>query len=101
MKKNRITGYESKQLAGDNLMKEIKAERRRELLCEGFRLSDLKRWHEGFERSEGQKTGTVINKLGNVHRLKYDADDYRLVWPIPQEEIDANPQIKSQQNPGY
>ncbi|WP_291593091.1 RagB/SusD family nutrient uptake outer membrane protein [Bacteroides sp.] len=101
LKKNRITGYESKQLAGDNLMKEIKAERRRELLCEGFRLSDLKRWHEGFERSEGQKTGTVINKLGNVHRLKYDADDYRLVWPIPQEEIDANPQIKSQQNPGY
>lgn len=33
--------------------------------------------------------------------LKYDADDYRFVWPIPKDEIDSNPQLKNQQNPGY
>ena len=27
--------------------------------------------------------------------------DHRYVWPIPQEEIDSNPNIANQQNPQY
>ncbi|MBQ2485244.1 MAG: radical SAM protein [Muribaculaceae bacterium] len=33
--------------------------------------------------------------------LSRDASDPFFVWPIPQAEIDSNPQIRSQQNPGY
>ncbi|MGF1585366.1 MAG: RagB/SusD family nutrient uptake outer membrane protein [Bacteroidales bacterium] len=28
-------------------------------------------------------------------------DDHRFVWPIPQNEIDSNPTLQAQQNPGY
>jgi hypothetical protein len=27
--------------------------------------------------------------------------DYRRIFPIPQAEVDANPNIRTQQNPGY
>ena len=33
--------------------------------------------------------------------LKVAADDHQWLWPIPQDEIESNPQIKGQQNPGY
>jgi hypothetical protein len=29
------------------------------------------------------------------------ADDFRMVYPIPQEELDSNPNMKGQQNQGY
>ena len=31
----------------------------------------------------------------------FSADDYRFTWPIPQAEMDVNPQLRGQQNPGY
>ena len=30
-----------------------------------------------------------------------EAGDYMFVWPIPASEIFANPQLESQQNPGW
>ena len=33
--------------------------------------------------------------------LNIKPDNIRWIWPIPKAEIDANPQIKNQQNPGY
>lgn len=87
-------------LVGDALMQAIKLERHKELLGEGFRMSDLKRWKEGFKRSPAQNY-SIINQNADVHLLSYPADDHRLVWPIPQGEIDVNPQIKNQQNPYY
>jgi hypothetical protein len=33
--------------------------------------------------------------------LSYAAGDYRFVWPIPSDEIQVNPQLEGQQNPGY
>lgn len=100
LKRSRILGYNSLQLAGSALLSAIKEERRRELIGEGMRMADLKRWGEGFRRSTPQNYN-VINQSGNVHIMSYSADDYRFVWPIPQGEIDVNPQIKNQQNPGY
>ena len=58
---------------------DVLRERRLELSFEGNLLHDLKR----TERSVGS--------------LDFDADD--LVYPIPQRECDANPEIS--QNPGY
>ncbi|MDU1891522.1 MAG: RagB/SusD family nutrient uptake outer membrane protein [Dysgonomonas sp.] len=100
LKSKRISGYVSQQHNGESLINKIREERQRELLGEGFRLGDLKRWGIGFNRSEGQND-ILINKLGNVHRLSYEPNDYRLVWPIPKAEMDANPQIRNHQNPGY
>jgi hypothetical protein len=62
---------------------ELAQERMKELFMEGFRLNDLKRWHEGFERKE--QTSTI--SPGNT--LKLEKDDPRFVWPIPQHELDA------------
>ena len=33
--------------------------------------------------------------------LNVTADDYRFVWPIPEDEIFANQVLQSQQNPGW
>ncbi|MCD8185686.1 MAG: RagB/SusD family nutrient uptake outer membrane protein [Rikenellaceae bacterium] len=100
LKSRRISGYTSEQQTGLVLRDNIRQERSRELFGEGFRFGDLKRWGEGFERSEGQDNA-VPNTNGNTHRLSYEPGDYRFIWPIPKTEIDANPQIKQQQNPGY
>lgn len=100
LKARRMNGYTSEQQTGEVLINRIREERQRELFGEGFRFGDLKRWGLGFERSEGQDN-SVINTNGNVHRVSYQPDDYRFVWPIPKAELDANPQLKPQQNPGY
>jgi hypothetical protein len=64
----------------DNLdLGSILLERKKELGFEGFALHDIKR---------------LKKSIGN---LAYDANT--LVLPIPQREIDANPELK--QNPGY
>ena len=96
----RISGYKTQQYIGEMLMNAIRDERRKELIGEGFRLSDLKRWGLGFKRSSGQNNA-VINKVGDVHLLEYAANDYRFIWPIPKAEMDSNPQLKNHQNPGY
>ena len=94
-------------LTGSNLTGFIRNERRRELIAEGHRLADLKRWHTGFRRGEAQECWDFDTQncepllyATNLH-LSYAADDYRLCWPIPAEELDANPQMKGQQNNGY
>ena len=46
-----------------------------------------------------EELDAIIVKQGRA--LKYTANDYRLTWPIPKAEIDANPHLAGQQNPGY
>ncbi len=100
LKETRINRYRHTNLLGAELMAEIQDERHREMIGEGSRLADLKRWQLGFTRGEvWEGTDNVI--VSNYQNQHYDATDYRLVWPIPQHEMDANPQLKGQQNPGY
>lgn len=62
-------------------------ERAYEFIVEGKRWHDLKR------------TGTVKETMAKVGRTVIDE---RLLWPIPQEEIDNNPDLtQADQNPGY
>ena len=52
----------------------------------------------------GCQNETVTNvAAGNASAVKMSisANDYRWTQPIPQSEIDANPQMKHQQNRGY
>jgi len=77
-------------------------ERSRELFMEGHRFFDLTRNKIRIEFNDdfidvGAVTASnrpkVINENGSFF--------YKCVLPIPKGEIDANPAIASQQNPGY
>lgn len=87
-------------LSGTALRDEIRDERHREMMGEGSRFADLKRWGAGFTRGTIYENheGLIISNYMNLH---YDADDYRFLWPLPQHELDTNPQVRGQQNPGY
>ena len=70
----------------------IEKERRLELAFEGHRWYDLKRTHRAIE---------VINNVKgeNDIPLGYQLTENRLLWPIPQAELDKNSKLT--QNPGY
>jgi len=67
--------------AGTATLDTILYERRLELAFEGFKIHDIRRTHSSFGG--------------------FSWDDDKLVMPIPARELDANPTIKTQQNPGY
>lgn len=70
----------------------IEKERRLELAFEGHRWYDLKRTGRAIE---------VMNnaKGANGQPLGYNLTPERLLWPIPQAELDKNSKLT--QNPGY
>lgn len=77
----------SSGMSMDNFRDTVLMERAKSFIVEGKRWWDLKR------------TGTVKEAMAAVGRTVIDA---RLLWPVPQEEIDNNPDISQEdQNPGY
>ncbi len=72
--------YSTKGLLRDYIL----ADRAREFYSEGLRREDLIRHNKYI--SGGQSRG-------------YNAQDYQVLFPIPQNQIDANPNLE--QNPGY
>ena len=68
---------------GADWLETISNERVKELYMEGFRLNDLKRWHQGFERTPNSYSQIEGNDL------EISADDPLFVWPIPQHEIES------------
>lgn len=100
LKAKRIANWARQNYTGSSLKAEIRNERTRELIGEGFRLFDLKRWKMGVTRGEGQNPAMTFP--GATHgSLSKEANDPRFLWPIPKAETDVNPQIKNQQNPGF
>ena len=84
LRKERIEAYTPTALS--NVMEELIVERRRELVWEGHRLFDARRLQQKIQRG-----GKLLSW-----------DDYRMVLPIPQAEIDANNGITAaDQNYGY
>ena len=64
-----------------NWQQSISDERVRELYMEGFRLQDLKRWNQGFERTPQSQTQSEGSSL------KIEAGNPLFVWPIPNHEL--------------
>jgi hypothetical protein len=70
----------------------IANERRLELAFEGHRWFDLLRTGKALETMNAQKDG-------NGQNLNYNVQPYRLLYPVPQAQIDLNPYLR--QNPNY
>ncbi|MNL68436.1 SusD family protein [compost metagenome] len=85
----------------EKLRELVRRERRVELAFEGLRYYDIRRWGIFEEVMNGQVTGAinpVTNQAVNVEVRSAKANrDY--LWPIPQKELLANPQMD--QNPNY
>jgi len=81
-----ITGWTLTDLTEENVL----AERRLELSLEGHRYFDLCRTGTSFNRYGS--TGSVVETLA--------APNNKLAFPIPEREMDANPNLVNQ-NPGY
>ena len=96
----RIDGYTDQSFATkDALMMELRNERQREMVGEGQRIFDLKRWHMGMQRGVPQQEDLCMLPGTATTALTKSANDPKWVWPIPKHETDANPKVK--QNPGY
>lgn len=77
--------------AGTQLFEDIILERRKELAFEGDRYMDLMRLKRDVVRS--------TNYPAAARNILYS--NFRRIFPIPQSELDANENIRSQQNPGF
>ncbi|HVS95212.1 MAG TPA: RagB/SusD family nutrient uptake outer membrane protein [Puia sp.] len=84
-------GYAS---TGAQLLTDIITERRKELAFEGDRYYDLNRLKMDIVRP-------AINPGSINGPLTIPYSDYRRVYPIPLNEVQANANIASEQNPGY
>lgn len=95
-------GLEAVTVTGVDLWTEIKNERLREMLGEGGRLYDLKRWGDGFQRN----FQTSITSLIDIDSKSYNqtmtqvSNNNKFVWPIPQGELSQNPNF-GEQNAAY
>ena len=77
--------------SGTQLLEDIITERRKELAFEGDRYLDLQRLKRDIVRS--------TNYPAAARNIPYS--NFRRLFPIPQAEMDANPNIRGQQNPGW
>lgn len=94
---------------------EIRRERRVELMGEGFRLDDLRRWKKGhyvdkqpcgvYLNNAEEFNVTVMNGPSNSEGYVYYFNqpegwkEYYYLYPLPLNELALNPQLK--QNPGW
>lgn len=103
LRRARITDYQDEVSSGASLINAIRDERKKELIGEGFRMSDLRRWNLGFTRDGSYPDVPEVEDIiiVNSASLTFSKDDYRYTWPIPASEMEINPQLKGQQNPGY
>ncbi len=81
----------------DELMAEVKLERRRDLLFEGHRRLDLVRWGN-YIATKKKSLAFQFSTLDNV--WDYINDNHWCLFPIPLHEFDVN-NLLGEQNPGY
>ncbi|MDO4702528.1 RagB/SusD family nutrient uptake outer membrane protein [Tannerella sp.] len=85
----------------DATLKRILTERRKEFIGEGHRFFDAMRNNETIVRYEDDANIGYHYPLAVNESKKFDRTYFRVILPIPIDEVDVNPEIKKQQNPGY
>ncbi len=102
------------------MLQAVLNERRIEFLAEGRRWADIHRLAKDPDFSTGGIPAKVLYNQTTFASwgpgVNYDAngvytgtlgkpaipyDDYRFLWPIPVSELNTNPVLAAQQNPGY
>lgn len=92
LRNQRISGYTNISYTDKaSAIADIVLERFKELAFEGFRFFDLKRRGLPLQRNASDVDSQLWQTLA--------AGDKRFIYPIPAEEVLANPNVK--QNPGY
>ena len=76
-------------------------ERRKELVGEGHRLYDLMRNNLRVQRVDATNSKVSKSPAHYSKDLDFDRTFHMIVLPIPKAEMDANPGLQGQQNPGY
>ena len=100
LRASRIKDYVEETYDASSILGIIKAEWSREFVGEGFRMVNLKRWED--DRVMGTPQVAELTYMGSsLNSLDRPITDSRAIWPIPKAEMDVNPQLKGQQNPGY
>ncbi|PHN03388.1 RagB/SusD family nutrient uptake outer membrane protein [Flavilitoribacter nigricans] len=99
VRSQRYTDFTSGNETGQALKDAIQLERRLELAFEGHRFFDLKRQGLPVDRSNFGDLADGTGVTLPADALLLPADDPRFQLPIPQAELNANPNM--QQNPGY
>ncbi len=74
----------------------ILEEKSRELFGEGHRFFDMMRLNRSITFNDTYIGATITHRPNTIDRAFF-----KTILPIPQAEINANPGIKAQQNPGY
>lgn len=92
---NRVPGYTCTS-TGEALYKEICVNKRIDMFEEGSRLFDIKRRNESIDRS--LSVNAPIAELSYINAVKYNGQDKRMIYQIPDAEIQNNPEI-TVQNP--
>lgn len=96
LRDKRLPDYEGGE-TGEDLLEAILYNRRVELAFEGHRFFDIKRMGEAVVRTDA---GDLISGAGTAPEdLILPAGNFRFQFPIPQAEVNANPNLV--QNPGY
>jgi hypothetical protein len=102
----------------NSLTQAILNERRIELAGEGRRWADITRLSQDVNfrvagggipakvlvidlSNDGSQYNVVTRPVVNTSKAALPYSDIHYVWPIPTQEITANPTLKTQQNPGY
>lgn len=94
---SRVSSVRRKADIAGNDINSIYGERRREFMLEGQNYFDM------FRRGTNIRNRQYI-ELANNGSITFGAinsQHYRTVYPIPLREMNANPAIRNQQNPGY
>lgn len=93
---------------GSVTLADVKAERFREMMFEGNRIADLRRWGDPCVRgavqtgkNEDGEDYALATAGDTFDKLNVAANDFRMVWPIPETAIYANQNLNGQQNPGW
>ncbi|CAM1365398.1 RagB/SusD family nutrient uptake outer membrane protein [Tenacibaculum xiamenense] len=88
--RNRATLPNTSATTKEEVRDAIRNERRYELIGEGHRWFDLKRYGNAI---------STMNSFFSTNNLNVVIDETNLILPIPQSQIDTDPSIS--QNPGY